>query len=445
MSIKKILKDNLPPFMLAPLKRVYSDAHYAAMHVVPEEWYLKRQFKKRVGYSLNLDNPRTFNEKLQWLKLYDRNPLYTKMVDKYEAKKYAADIIGEEYIIPTLGVWDHFDEIDFDQLPGQFVLKCTHDSGSIVICKDKDKLDRKRAKEKLERGLRYNYYYRGGFEWPYKNVKPRIIAEKYMVDESRTELKDYKVFNFNGEPKIIQVDYDRFVEHKRNLYTVDWKYIEAAIEFATDAGHQIPRPKRLDEMLNLASKLAADIPHVRTDFYSIEDKIYFGEMTFFHGSGFEKFIPEEFGAKLGNCVNIQGGVILSGNGYILIVRATESCTDLTDYKFMCFNGKMKCSFTCTGRNTDRGLYVTFYDRDWKKLPFSRHYPAEQIAMPKPVSYEKMVDLAEKISAPLKFSRIDFYEISGKIYFGEITFFPGNGMEEFSPEEWDYKIGSWIRL
>ena len=305
MGIKKILKKHLPPAMLEQLQCVYGDIHYAAMHVVPEAWYLKRQFRKKVGYPLNLYNPQTFNEKLQWLKLHDRNPLYTKMVDKYEAKKYVADIIGEEYIIPTLGVWDNFDEIDFDKLPNQFVLKCTHDSGSIAICKDKAAFDKKAARKKLERGLRYNYYYAGGFEWPYKNVKPRIIAEKYMVDES----------------------------HK----------------------------------------------------------------------------------------------------------------DLTDYKFMCFNGNVQCSFTCTGRNMDNGLHVTFYDRAWQKLPFARHYPVEGSAMPQPVNYGKMVELAEKLSAPLKFARIDFYEINGKIYFGEITFFPGNGMEEFSPEEWDYKIGSWIQL
>lgn len=305
MGIRKILKDNLPVSMLDILRRGYGDLHYVAMHVVPEKWYMKRVFRKRVGYPLNLENPRTFNEKLQWLKLYDRNPLYTKMVDKYEAKKYVADIIGEEYIIPTLGVWYHFDEIDFDQLPDQFVLKCNHDSGSIVICKDKARLDKKAAKKKLERGLRYNYYYSGGFEWPYKNVKPRIIAEKFM--------------------------------------------------------------------------------------------------------------------------------------------ATETGTDLPDYKLMCFGGKVKCSFTCTGRNTNSGLHVTFYDKDWQKMPFARHYPAEETPMTKPMNYDKMVELAERLAAPLKFARIDFYDISGRIYFGEITFFPGNGTEEFTPMEWDEKIGDWLKL
>ena len=309
MGIRKFLKNNLPAAVLEPLKRAYSDMHYAAMHVVPEEWYLKRQFLKKVGYPLDLDNPKTFNEKLQWLKLHDRNPLYTKMVDKYEAKKYVADIIGEEYIIPTLGVWDHFDEIDFDQLPEQFVLKCTHDSGSIAICKDKATFDKKAAKKKLERGLRYNYYYAGGFEWPYKNVKPRIIAEKFMVDESRTELKDYKIHNFNGKPKIIEVDYDRFREHKQLFFSMEWEKLEYTRSFAVEGGRSIDRPQALDEMLELAEKLSNGCSYLRTDFYSIDARLYFGEMTFYPAAGFSAWNPKEIEEKLGDCVNIQGGNI----------------------------------------------------------------------------------------------------------------------------------------
>lgn len=304
MGIKNILKDNLPPFMLEPLKRAYSDVHYAAMHVVPEEWYLKRRFKKQVGYSLNLDNPRMFNEKLQWLKLHDRNPLYTKMVDKYEAKKYVADIIGDQHIIPNLGVWYHFDEIDFDQLPEQFVLKCTHDSGSIVICKDKKTLDKKAARKKLERGLRYNYYYKGGFEWPYKNVKPRIIAEKFMVDESRTELKDYKIHSFNGKPKIIEVDYDRFRNHKQAFYSTEWKKLEYARSYTVEKGRIIDRPQALGEMLELAEKLASGCSYLRTDFYSIDNQLYFGEMTFYPAAGFGSWNPKEIEEELGDWIQL---------------------------------------------------------------------------------------------------------------------------------------------
>lgn len=305
MSIKTKLKETLPQFLLEPLKRAYGDIHYAAMHVVPEKWYLKRQFKKRVGYPLNLDNPQTFNEKLQWLKLHDRNPLYTKMVDKYDVKKYVADIIGEEYIIPTLGVWNHFDEIDFDQLPEQFVLKCTHDSGSIVICKDKKALDKKEARKKLERGLRYNYFYVGTFEWPYKNVKPRIIAEKFLVDESLVELKDYKIHNFNGKPKIIEVDYDRFREHKQVFYNTDWDKLEYSRSYAIEDGRNIERPQALTKMLELAEKLANGRSYLRTDFYSIDHQLYFGEMTFYPAAGFGAWNPKEIEEKLGDCMNIQ--------------------------------------------------------------------------------------------------------------------------------------------
>ena len=272
--------------------------------LIPDTIFLKILFKKKLGYPLNLKNPKTFNEKLQWLKLHDRNPLYTIMVDKYEVKKYVANIIGEEYIIPTLGVWDRFDDIDFDSLPNQFVLKCTHDSGGVIICKNKELFDINQARKKINASLSQNFYYVGR-EWPYKNVKPRIIAEKYMVDESGVELKDYKVFNFSGEPKLIQVDYNRFTGHKRNLYDINWKYIEAEINYPTDPNYVIPQPEELEQMLCLAQKLSEGIIHVRTDFYSINKKLYFGELTFYHASGFAKFKPESLEFEMGKWIKLR--------------------------------------------------------------------------------------------------------------------------------------------
>lgn len=266
-----------------------------------DEKYLSILWKLRMGYDLDLNNPVTFNEKLQWLKINDRKPIYSTMVDKYEAKKYVANIIGEEYIIPTLGVWDSFDEIDFDKLPNQFVLKCTHDSGGLVICKDKAALDLKAARKKLNKCMKHNYYY-ASREWPYKDVKPRIIAEKYMADESGIELKDYKIHNFDGIPQFIEVDYGRFSEHKRNLYSTDWEYIEAAIKYPTDKNVKINRPENLEKMIVLARKLSEKIPYVRTDFYSIFGKIYFGEITFYHDSGMGEFTPKEWDAKLGEWI-----------------------------------------------------------------------------------------------------------------------------------------------
>ncbi len=265
-----------------------------------DEKFLKLKFKLLLGQKLNLENPQTFNEKLQWLKLHDHNPEYAKMVDKYEAKNYVAEKIGEEYIIPTLGVWNKFNEIDFDLLPKRFVLKCTHDSGSVIICDDKSIFNKKVAKRIMDKHLRRNYYW-GGREWPYKDIKPRIIAEKYLVDASR------------------------------------------------------------------------------------------------------------------------------------------------DYKIMCFNGKAKCSFVCTERFSEDGLKVTFFDRNWNKMPFERHYPMSSEVIDKPKEYDQMMTLAEKLSAEIPFVRVDFYESNGKLYFGEMTFYPGSGFEEFTPESVDFMMGEWIKL
>ena len=224
------------------------------------------------------------------------------MVDKYEAKKYVANIIGEEHIIPILGVWNKFEEIEFDKLPNQFVLKCTHDSGGICIVKDKETINLKQIKDKIKKSLKRNYYY-SGREWPYKNVKPRIIAEKYMEDESNYELKDYKIFCFNGYPRLIMVDSDRFTNHKRNVYDTNWEKVDISINFP-NSDKVFNKPNHLNEMLELSEKLSKNIPFLRTDFYIINDKIYFGELTFFPGSGFQKINPEFFFFFLGKWIEL---------------------------------------------------------------------------------------------------------------------------------------------
>ena len=274
---------------------------------VPDKFMIKLQYRIKTGKKLDLENPQTFNEKLQWLKIYDRNPLYTTMVDKYEAKKYVTSIIGEEYIIPTLGVYNHFDEIDFDKLPNEFVIKCTHDSGGVVIVKDKKSLNIKKAKKKIEKSLKKNYYY-SGREWPYKNVKPRIIIEKYMVDELQKELKDYKIFCFNGTPKITLVCSERFSSDNmcETFFDINWKLYPF-----TENNHRIDatikKPKTFDKMLEYSRKLSKNISFVRIDWYEIERKLYFGEITFFPASGYEKFDPEEFDEKFGTLIKLPHG------------------------------------------------------------------------------------------------------------------------------------------
>lgn len=280
-------------------------------HKLPDKEFSELRYAMRFeGRLPNWDNPLSFNEKLQWLKLYDRRREYTNLVDKYEVKRYISNTIGEEYLIPTLGVWERFEDINFAKLPCQFVLKCTHDSGTVLIVKDKDLLDVNTIKATFEKALNRNFYQESR-EWPYKDVQPRIIAEEYIVDESGVELKDYKVFVFNGQAKLIQVDFDRFQCHKRNLYTTDWEYIDLMIEYPTEPKRKIEKPSQLSQMLKIAEKISKGMPHVRVDLYSVKDKIYFGEMTFYHGSGMEKFEPEEWNYTLGEWITLPEETIIN--------------------------------------------------------------------------------------------------------------------------------------
>mgnify|MGYP000925372840 CR=1 FL=1 len=294
-KIKKALKN--PNLLLAYI------LNFKIFRILPDDVFLKIKFWLKMGKKLDLKNPKTFNEKLQWLKLYDRKPEYTPMVDKYQVRRYVADTIGEGHLIPLLGVYESFEQIDFKKLPSQFVLKCTHDSGGIILCKDKNKLNIKAARRKINKCLKRNFYYVGR-EWPYKNVKPRIICEKYMVDESGTELKDYKIFCFNGLPKIIQVDFDRFKAHKKNLYDTNWNYIPVSYNYQTDPSIIIKKPGNLEDMLKFAKILARSYPFVRVDFYSIYNELYFGEITFYPASGFGKFTPEKYDYILGDWLKL---------------------------------------------------------------------------------------------------------------------------------------------
>ena len=264
---------------------------------IPDKQYLKIKYRLKMGKKLNLENPQTYNEKLQWLKLYDRNPIYSKLVDKYEVREIIRKKIGEEYLIPLLGVYEKFNQINFESLPNQFVIKTTHDCGGIVICKDKSKFNQKEAQKKIEHHLRKNYYYMHR-EWPYKKVKPRIIIEKYMVDESRTELKDYKFFCFDGEPKLMFVATDRGVDTRFNFYDMNFKQINLQQHYK-NSNKEIDRPKNFDTMISIAKKLSENLPHIRVDLYDVNGHIYFGELTLYHFSGFEKFYPEEYDLILG--------------------------------------------------------------------------------------------------------------------------------------------------
>ena len=268
--------------------------------------FLQRYWKARFGVELNLKNPQTFFEKIQWLKLYNRKPEYTIMVDKYTAKKYVADKIGKQYIIPTLGVWNKFEDIDFDKLPNQFVLKCTHDSRGLVICRDKSKLDIKAAQKKISRSLNINYYMCGR-EWAYKNVKPRIIAEKYMEDSQSEDLRDYKFFCFNGEPAFCQVVSDRTTNESIDFFDMEWNHQEftgLSLPSKPFSSSPVPVPAQFEEMKKIAKILAEKIPFVRVDLYEVNGKVYFGELTLYPASGFGSFEPDKYNLIVGKMLKL---------------------------------------------------------------------------------------------------------------------------------------------
>lgn len=267
---------------------------------IPDELYIKIQFRLAMGAWPDLKDPKTFNEKLQWLKLHDRNPLYTTLVDKYAVRRYIAEKIGEEYLIPLVGgPWDRAEEIDFDALPEQFVLKCNHDSGGVVVCRDKSSLDIENTKKFLNRRLSKNFYY-ANREWPYKDVRPCIIAEKYMED-SHGELRDYKLYCFGGEVKFILITTDRISNVKPTCYNYfDRNY--NALPFYNSGPHsqELPaKPETYNEMLRISVSISKEMPHLRVDFYEVDGKAFLGELTLYDGNGMATFDPPEWDEKIG--------------------------------------------------------------------------------------------------------------------------------------------------
>ena len=278
---------------------------------LPDVLYLKGMYLSQMGRRLNLQDPRSFSEKMQWLKLYNQIPEYTILVDKIKAKDYVASVLGEEYIIPTLGVWDDPDSIDFDALPERFVIKCNHNSGTgMYICKDKSRMDVEKVKAGLRKGLRENYF-RGNREWPYKNVPRRILAERYIDPDPQTnDLPDYKFFCFCGEPKYCQVISGREGKMCIDFFDKEWNHQPFHEPRNYPFSDNLPqRPVHLEQMWEFARRLATGKPFSRIDFYDVGDNVFFGEITFFPTSGMGGFDPEEFDVKLGEMIVLPSKTI----------------------------------------------------------------------------------------------------------------------------------------
>lgn len=299
-AIGKYLSDSNYRFLI--------NAGFGKYNKLSDKEYLERKFECCMGKSLDLEHPQTFNEKLQWLKLYDRRPEYTIMVDKYAVKKYVSDKIGEEYIIPTLGVWDNPDDIDFDTLPDKFVLKCNHNSGlGMCICKDKSELNIEKVKSELKKGLAQDYYITGR-EWPYKNVPRKIIAEEYIEDKGKAVPEDYKVYCINGKPLYIVVFHNRFndsEELSETVYNTSWQPQHISLDEHFKVSDIVePVPECLDKMLEFAEMLSTNMSQSRIDFYIVNNRLYFGEITLYTASGFQKMIPESLDYELGKLIKL---------------------------------------------------------------------------------------------------------------------------------------------
>lgn len=296
--IKKFLKDP-KIYFISLLGRVLRGSIWA------DKIYLSILFRYRLKRKLDFKNPKTYNEKLQWMKIYDKNPLYSKLADKYEVRKYIANKIGEEYLIPLIGVWNSFDEIDFDKMPNEFILKCTHDSGSVIICTDKNSFDKKKARKKFNHWMKRNYYINTR-EWPYKDIEPKIIAEKLIGEKGKAPI-DYKFYCFNGVVDCVMLCLDRESGNTNFCYlSRGWKKLPyAKDEFDTCKDKIIYKPKSIDKMFELAEKLCKPFKSVRIDMYFEDDKIYFGEITFFNQSGFDADLASDIDEKWGNMINLK--------------------------------------------------------------------------------------------------------------------------------------------
>lgn len=275
---------------------------YRSLGFLSDKSYIRLIYRLRMGKKLDLDNPKTFTEKLQWLKLYDHNPKYTRMADKLSLRDFVEEKIGSGHSVKVLGVWEKFSDIDFNALPERFVLKTTHDSGSYVICRNKAEFDFRKAEKILSRSLKHNYY-KTTREWQYKDICPKIIAEEYL-DDGKDCLTDYKFFCFNGKPQFMY--FEEEASQRPTQAIVDMDFNQMPFSMDDERAETVPqKPSRFEEMEGIAQKLSEGIPFLRVDMYCIGDIVYVGELTFYHYGGFIPFRPAEWDGRIGDMLDLS--------------------------------------------------------------------------------------------------------------------------------------------
>lgn len=292
--------------MRKPRKMIKPLGHIGIFNWLPDKPYLKLVYWAETGRRLNIDSPSTFNEKLQWLKLYNRKPEYSNYVDKYTVRSFIQKTIGEEYLIPLIGVYNNVEEINWEMLSNKFIIKCNHGSGTNIICTDKNSFDIKEAKRRLNKWMKKSWYWFGR-EWPYKNVKKKIIIEELLQDKNRSVPMDYKCWVFNGKVEFINVHFKDNGRTKINIYNRDWELQSFGMVYNNDLGRIHEKPKNYQKMIDFAQKISNGLPFVRVDFYEVNGKLYSGEITFYPTSGFIRFHPnhDELDKMYGDLLNLR--------------------------------------------------------------------------------------------------------------------------------------------
>lgn len=415
---------------------------------IPDGIMLRLQYWLQTGRKLNLKNPKRFTEKLQLYKKKYRNSDMLRCTDKYEVRKYIADKGYGDYLIPLIGVFDKVEDIDYSKLPNQFVAKSTDGGGGnqVLVCNDKTLLPEQDFKKRLSEWMSARKIKKHvGREWAYENDYPRriIIEQLISADDIKKDLSDYKFFCFDGEPHYCQMTNDNSTGEAIDFYDMEWNHMP--FRGMNLACHNVKtaaeKPTDFEQMKEAARKISKGFPFVRVDLYSIKEGIYFSELSLYPVSSYGHFSPDELNEKVVECLSLSEDMLIGGGRYLIYDNVVEPLDDLKDYKFFCFNGKVAYIYGISDRRIGQSVQLGIYDADFHKLNVSRNDERPQeIPLLKPLNFDRMIAIAEGLSKDFPHVRVDLYNIGGRIYFGELTFYDGSGYMTFTPDSFDEEMG-----
>lgn len=417
---------------------------------VPDSIMLRLQYWLQTGRTLHLNNPQRFTEKLQVYKMKYRNPEMLRCTDKYEVRSYVEEKGLGDCLIPLIGVYNNVEDIDFMSLPNQFVAKTTDGGGGnqVLICKDKDKLEVKDFFALMKKWMTAPKGLNAGREWAYENNYPRrIIIEQLIGNNVTKDLPDYKFYCFDGKPQYCQLIQGRNSDMTIDFYDMEWQHMSfTGLSVGISQSKSIvEKPAIFEEMKAIATKLSNGYPFVRVDLYYAEETTFFGELTFYPASGYGKFTPDIWDEKIGELLSLPESSLMGGGKYIIKngnIKQMSLNDDLIDYKFFCFNGRCEMLYVIADRKLGGDVSLGVFTRDFQKLNVCRSDERPMtFEIPKPDGFEKMIEYAERLAKPFPQVRVDLYNVEGKIWFGELTFYDGSGYFSYIPDSFDFKLGN----